>query len=182
MLNSVNKIISWVQDHWGVLAILGGMFWSFITALWMAFALPVIDGHIDKRVMNLAKDSLGLMVDAHIKGNGGGFRSELADTIKIPKEKIVATLGGVVLRENSILNRLTSIENEIDYQKGYNFWVLKQVADKRTYQDVIFWLPPDGNTYYRDVYQYLWDAKYDNYDDCYYFYPNYANGNRLKCD
>jgi len=182
MLNSFNKILNWVNGHWGVLAILGGMFWSFVTAVWMAFALPVIDGHIDKRVMNLAKDSLGLLVDAHIKGNGGGFRTELADTTKLPKDRIVGVLGGIILRADGVDTRLTKLESELDYQRGYNFWVLKQVAEKRSYQGVTFWLPPDGNTYYRDIYQYLWDAKYDNYDDCYYFYPNYANGNRLKAD
>ena len=81
-MKSINKIVEWVQNHWGALAIVGGMFWSFITAIWMAFALPIIDGHIDKRVMSLAKDSLSLMVDAHLSNNGGGFRGQLSDTTK----------------------------------------------------------------------------------------------------
>lgn len=181
-MKNINKILNWVNGHWGALAILGGMFWSFVTAVWMAFALPVIDAHIDKRVMNLAKDSLGLLVDSHIKSNGGGFRTQLADTTKISKEDIVGVLGSVILKEDGVITRLSKLEDEIDYQRGYNFWILKQVAEKNTYHNVTFWLPPDGNVYYRDMYQYLWDAKYDNYDDCYYYYPNYANGNRIKCD
>ena len=181
-VENIRKIFGWINGHLGALAIVGGVFWSFVTAIWVAFALPVIDSHIDSRVMSLAKDSLGELVDEHLKANGGGFRTQLADSTKIPKEKIVSVLGDVILREDGVLNRLSKLENELDYQVGYNFWILKQVAEKRTYKNVTYWLPPDGNTYYRDVYKYLWDAKYDNYDDCYYYYPNYANGNRLKCD
>lgn len=182
MLNNIKKIFGWINEHLGALAIVGGLFWSFVTAIWMAFALPVIDSHIDTRVMILAKDSLGDLVDSHLKTKGGGFRGQLADTTNIPKDAIVPTLGRMMTREDSILIRIQVLENELDYQRGYNFWILKQVATKSTYKDVIYWTPPDGNVYYRDMYQYLWDAKYDNYDDCYYFYPSYANGNRLKCD
>jgi hypothetical protein len=182
MKENIRKIFSWINGHIGALAILGGVFWSFVTAIWVAFALPVIDSHIDSRVMALAKDSLGDLVDEHLKGNGGGFRGQLADTTGIPKHKIVSVLGELILEEDGLSTKLTKLENELDYQRGYNFWILKQVANKSTYNGVVFWTPPDGNVYYRDVYQYLWDAKYDNYDDCYYYYPNYANGNRLKCD
>jgi len=182
MLTNFKKIFGWINGHLGALAIIGGMFWSFVTAIWIAFALPVIDGHIDNRFMVLANDSLGGLVDSHLKTKGGGFRGQLSDTTGIPKEAIVPKLGRLLTREDSILNRISYLENELDYQIGYNFWILKQVAEKSVYNDVTFWLPPDGNVYYRDVYKYLWDAKYDSYDDCYYFYPNYSNGNRIKCD
>ena len=67
MLNNLKKIFGWINDHLGALAIIGGVFWSFVTAIWVAFALPVIDGHIDKRVMLMAQDSLGTLVDLHLK-------------------------------------------------------------------------------------------------------------------
>ena len=181
-MKSINKIVEWVQNHWGALAIVGGMFWSFITAIWMAFALPIIDGHIDKRVMSLAKDSLSLMVDAHLSNNGGGFRGQLSDTTKIPKEQLAGVLGNIILKEDGVLTKIKKLEDELDYQKGYNFWLLKQIATKAPYDGVDYWFPSDGNVYYRDVYGYVWDSKWDNYDKCYYFYPSYANGNRLKCD
>ena len=181
MLNSFKKILDWINGHWGALAILGGIFWSFVTALWVAFALPVIDSHIDSRVVKMANDSLGNMIDGHLERKGG-FRGQLADTTGLSKNEIVPALGRILTREDSIIGRIQYLENELDYQIGYNFWVLKQVSDKSVYNGVTFWLAPDGNVYYQDVYKYLWDAKYDSYDDCYYYYPSYSNGNRIKCD
>jgi hypothetical protein len=181
-MENIKKIFGWFNGHLGALAIIGGFFWSFVTAIWVAFALPVIDSHIDKRVMNLAKDSLGLLVDSHIKGNGGGFRTQLADTTKIPKEQLAGVLGNIILKEDGVLTKIKKLEDELDYQKGYNFWLLKQIATKAPYDGVDYWFPSDGNVYYRDMYGYVWDSKWDNYDKCYYFYPSYANGNRLKCD
>jgi len=176
------RYFKWLQEHWGILAIFGSGFWAFVTALWIAFAVPVIDSHIDSRLMILANDSLSVMIDSHLTNKGGGFRGQLADTTKIPKSEIVNVLGSLILNEDGVITRLNKLEDELNYQQGFNFWVLKQTADKVTHNSVTFWLPPDGNAYYRDMYGYIWDAKFDNYDDCYYFYPSYANGNRLKCD
>jgi hypothetical protein len=78
--------------------------------------------------------------------------------------------------------RVQKLEDSQSYQKGYNFFLLKNIASRDSYRGVIFWYPSDGNTYYRDIYGLVWDAKYDAYDDCYYYYPSYANGERLKCE
>ena len=176
------KYFKWLQEHWGFIAILSGGFWTVIVSLYMAFVAPVIDAHIDSRIDAWKKDSLSIAVDTHLKTKGGGFRGQLSDTTKIPKNLLVSKLGGMMIEESETLARIKKLEEAASYQEGYNFFVLKNIAEKSSYKSVTFWLPSDGNAYYLDVYKQLWDAKFDNYDDCYYYYPSYANGNRLKCD
>lgn len=178
----MRKYIDFVNNHIGILTIIGAGFWTFVVALWYAFAVPVIDEHIDSRVIKMANDSLGVMIDSHMSSKGGGFRGGLSDKTGIEKESIVDSLAVQMLAVDKLKADVKKLQDELDYQRGYNFWILKQVARKDTYNNVTFWLPPDGNTYYLDFYQYIWDAKYDAYDDCYYFYPSYGNGNRLKCE
>jgi len=194
----MKRYLEFINQHLTIIGIAGAGFWTFVVALWYAFAVPVIDSHIDSRVIKMANDSLGTMIDSrvikmandslgtmidsHMSSKGGGFRGGLSDKTGINKESIVDSLAVQMLSEGKLRAEVKRLQDELDYQKGYNFWVLKQVAEKRSYNDVTFWLPPDGNTYYLDIYNYLWDAKYDAYDDCYYFYPSYGNGNRLKCE
>jgi hypothetical protein len=178
----MKKYIDWIQQHWTFIAVIGGVFWTFTGAVYTTMVLPQIDAHIDARVIKMANDSLGGMIDKHMMSKGGGFRGAIADKTGISKDNVADTVSHMILAEPSIIADLQKTENELDYQHGFNFWILKQVADKDTYNGVTFWLPPDGNVYYRDMYGYVWDAKYDSYDDVYYFYPSYGNGNRIKCE
>lgn len=178
----IKRYLEFINQHLGIIGIAGAGFWTFVVALWYAFAVPVIDSHIDSRVIKMANDSLAGMIDAHLSSKGGGFRGGLSDKTGIDKESIVDSLAVQMLSEDKLKGEVKKLQDEIDYQRGYNFWVLKQVAHKEAYNGVTFWLPSDGNTYYLDIYGYIWDAKYDAYDDCYYFYPSYGNGNRLKCE
>lgn len=178
----MKKYVDWVQNHWVILGVIGSSFWTFLIALWYAFAMPIVDGHIDARVMKMANDSLAVMIDAHMSEKGGGFRGAISKQTGIEKDNIADTVSALIFNEPEIKSRLVNLENELEYQHGYNFFILKQVAEKDTYKNVTYWLPPDGNVYFRDVYGYVWDAKYDSYDKVYYYYPSYGNGNRIKCE
>lgn len=178
----MKRVLELINKYWGALLVLGGIFSTVITFMWNLLVIPQIDSHIDSRVMKMANDSLGLMIDNHMVSKGGGFRGGLSDSTGIKKEAIIDTLSNQILGEVKIKADIRKNQEALSYQDGYNFFILKQIATKDAYDGVTFWLPPDGNVYYRDMYGLLWDAKYDSYDDCYYFYPSYGNGNRLKCE
>lgn len=178
----MKKYTNWAQSHWSIIAVVGGGFWTFVVALYTAFVLPQIDEHIDKRIMKIANDSLVIMVDHVIANRGSGFRGQISEITGIDKHVVADSVSMLIQNKPTVSGRLTKLENDCDYQQSFNFWALKQIADKQTFKGVTFWTPPDGNVYFRDVFGLLWDAKYDAYDDVYYFYPSYGNGNRLKCE
>jgi hypothetical protein len=180
-MNHLTKILGWIQNHWGALAILGTMFWSFVTAIWVAFALPVIDAHIDSRIMKLADDSLGLMVDAHMTNKGGGFRSGFAEITGVPKENVTDSLAYLYLDEKTKDLKFDSLAFATNYQHGFNHLMIKLICSKQEYNSVPFWVAPTGDAYYEDVHGLIWDANYSNSDDCYYYYPPYNNNKRTRC-
>jgi len=180
-LKSINKILEWINNHWGALAILGGMFWSFVTAIWVAFALPLIDAHIDSRIMVLADDSLSVMVDSHLKTKGGGFRGGFSDVIGLEKDEVVDFLFYMYLEERELKNRLDILEFSANYQNGFNKLMIKLVCTKSEYNQVPYWLANTGDAFYEDGYGLIWDANYNYTDDCYYYYPPYNGNKRTKC-
>lgn len=175
----MKRLLELINKYWGALLVLGGIASTIITFLWFAIVVPVIDEHIDSRVMKMANDSLSIMIDSHLTSKGGGFRGALADSTGVKKDNVVGVLSKIMTEEET---RLAKLEEEVDYQHNYNFFLLKNIADKVEHNGIVFWLPMDGNVYYQDVYGLVWDAKFDAYDDCYYYYPSYGNGNRLKCE
>jgi hypothetical protein len=175
----MKRLLELINKYWGALLVLGGLVSTVVTFAWNFILLPQVDGHIDSRVLKMANDSLGIMIDQHMIQKGGGFRGALADSTGMKKEKVVGVLAKIIKEEEG---RVRKLEDEVDYQHGYNFFILKNIVDKVEHNGVTFWLPMDGNVYYQDMYGLVWDAKYDAYDDCYYYYPNYSNGERLKCD
>jgi hypothetical protein len=177
MLNNIRKIFGWINDHLGALAILGGVFWSFVTALWMSFALPLIDSHIDNRIMKLAEDSLGQMVDNHLKENGG-FRGGFSEVTGIDKDSVVYALGSLYMKSKDIDTILFSV----NYQHGFDTEIMKMICSREQYDGVMFFVAPTGDVYYKDSKGFVWSANYSMADDCYYYYPPYNNNKRTKCE
>lgn len=176
------RYFKWIQEHWGMLVIVGSGFWTFVVALWMAFAAPVIDEHIDSRITAWKNDSLNIIVDNHLRTKGGGFRGQLADTTKIPKDKLVSILGGIMVEEPNTQADIDYLFDEVDYLNNFNIFILSTLYQKYDYNGVTFYLTAQGDYKYLDMYKKLWDAAYNAADDCFYYYPSYGNGNRLKCD
>jgi hypothetical protein len=176
MLNNLKKIFGWINDHLGALAIIGGVFWSFVTALWMSFALPLIDSHIDSRIMTLAEDSLGQMVDNHLKENGG-FRGGFSEITGISKDSVVYALGSLYLKSKNI----DTIFFSVNYQHGFDTEIMKMICSREEYNGVMFFVAPTGDVYYKDNKGFIWSANYSMADDCYYYYPPYNNNKRTKC-
>lgn len=178
----MKKLLELINQYWSAIAILiTGI--SFIWGIvWQSLLMPQIDSHIDSRVRKMATDSLGYYIDNHMVETGGGFRGALADSTGLSKTQVVKRLTELINEEGQVKGEILKLKDEVSYQHGYNFFLLKNIAQKMEYKGVIYWQPYDGNTYYQDMYGLVWDAKYDAYDDCYYYYPSYGNGNRLKCE
>lgn len=173
--------MNWISEHWGALMIVGGIFWSFVTAIWVAFALPVIDQHIDKRIMKMADDSLSLMVDAHLSNNGGGFRGGFSDITGVEKNYVIDSLAWLYLNERNMESKLDTLDFAIEYQHGFNMLMIKLNCNRQQYNHVDFWVATTGDVYYEDIHGLIWDANYNYGDDCYYYYPPYNENKRTKC-
>lgn len=181
-MGQLKKIADFVQSYWLLLGILGGGLTTVATGVHSYIIMPEINGVIDSRVVIMFKDSAGVIIDRHLTSKGGGFRGGLSDTTKIPKDKLVSVLGAIMIEEGDKEKRIIELENELDYQKGFNKFLLKTLYQKVNYGPVTFYQTAAGDFKYLDLYGYLWDAAYNAADDCFYFYPNYANGQRLKCE
>jgi len=178
----VKKIADFIQNYWLLIGLFCTGLGSVIGFTHNYIIMPEIHKVIDNRIMIMANDSLADMIDDHLTEKGGGFRGTLSDSTGLSKQQVVKVLADMIGEESTIKGDVMKLQDEVDYQHGYNFFLLKNIAEKSTYNGVTYWRPYDGNTYYQDMYGLVWDAKYDAYDDCYYFYPNYSNGNRLKCE
>lgn len=186
LLTQLKGLAGFIKTNFAMVAIVGGGLTagggSIVSVYYNAIVVPEMEYFVRGVITAYEADSLGHKIDAHMKTKGGGFRSGLSDSTGIDKNLIIDSLSAIITGESKLINRILTLENELEYQKRFNFWTLKQSADKFEHNGINFWQPADGNTYFVDIYGYLWDAKYDNYDDCYYYYPSYGNGNRLKCE
>lgn len=179
-MKAINQILKWVVEYWGALAIIGGAFWSFITAIWIAFVLPLIDTHIDNRVYKMAGDSLGLMIDSHLTSKGGGFRGGFSELTGIPKEFVIDSLAYLYLNELDKDKVLYEGKKAMQYQKGLNDLILDELFQQTNYGGVNYYLRSTGDFLFKDSLGLLWDANYNGACDCFYYYPPYTD-TRLKC-
>jgi hypothetical protein len=58
----MKKLLELINQYWGALLILGGIASTVITTLWFALVMPIIDAHIDSRVIVIGRDSMPGMV------------------------------------------------------------------------------------------------------------------------
>ena len=178
----MKNFLKLVNEYWGALVIIGSLFSTFLVAMWVAFAVPIINDTIDARVLIIGRDSMPAMVHNILKTQPVGFRGGLSDTTKIPKDLLVGVLGNMILQDSKKEKDILDLQYEVDYLDNFTLFLLKTLYQRVEYDQVPFFVTEKGTYMYLDMYKKLWDASYNAECDCFYYYPNYANGQRLDCE
>ena len=178
----MKKLLDFINQYWGPLAILGTIASSVLTFIWVVVLLPMVDAHIDSRVLVIGRDSMPGMVHRILDEQPVGFRGLLADTTKIDKADLPGKLGHMMITEKEKEAAIEKLQGDISYQEGFNLWLLKTLYPVYVYKGVSFYVTPKGTYKYLDMFNRLWDANYNADYDCFFFYPDYSNGDRLKCE
>ena len=181
-ISKLVEVFKFTKDNWWLLAIFGTMIWGTAKMYYYTQVEPEVRGYVTTIIYDMGKDSIPKMVHSILENQPVGFRGLLADTTKIPKEELVGVLGNIIVNYSKLEVEVIELKNEVSYLNEFTIFLLETLYTKDVYRGVTYYVTQQGDFKYLDMYKKLWDASYNAACDCYYYYPNYANGQRLKCE
>lgn len=171
--NIVQKTILFFTEYAIVLGILGTLASATAFAIYSTYIEPKMIEFIDNRYNTLAEE--------RVKSRPKWFSDRFSEFTGVDKELIGDSLGVMYLNSRNTTKTIKDNKAFIEYQKGLNDFLINQTCTKINDLGIEFIVSVSGDFYYRDEYGYIWDVIYVAQNHKYYYFPKWANGERIEC-
>lgn len=179
------EVAKFTKDNWYILAIICGIVWKSAGFYYKANIEPQVNTYVRTIVYEMGKDSIPVMIhselDTILSKRGVGFRTGIAIETNTPKDSVLPEYKKMYFSYLKQGKQVDTLRNFVSYTNGVIHLFVQQFFEKYTHVDgAILWITPSGDYKHFDSFGLLWDAVYNQADNCFYFYPPYTSA-RLRC-
>jgi hypothetical protein len=158
---------------------------KFVHDSW--FIPNYVEPQVREMSYKLYADSSEVWSNRWINKMPGGFGGQMAKAFEMDKDAIPDTLAKLYQTEKGRDMTLTYLMDRMTYQSNFNTTLILMATSPYNYGGVKMRKTPEKDNgkfdaYWKDGFGKWWKAVYYADEDAYFCFPDYSNGQRIKCD